>query len=509
MKPLKKVTLLMASCLMMSSMVWAQSEMKTVIVIFDGLRPDYITPQLMPRLYQLKQQAGYANNNHSVFPTVTRVNSASYATGSYPARHGILGNSIHVPTLGNTEIYDTGSMADLLAVDSLSGHRLLTATSAGELLAENGKQLYAFSSGTSGQAFLQNPQIKGAIIHPGFVLPKSLEPKVKAAIGEVKSQQGNGYAKHMWITDAFIHFGLATDGPEVSSIWYSEPDATQHATGIGSPRSLEAVKVMDAQLGRILDTLEQRNLTGQVNLIVTSDHGFITYEGDQTLRDFLIEEKLKSDVQSDDIIVADGAIFVKNRDAAVIADIVAKLQEQPWVGPLFTAAKAPGMPEGIVAGTLSFDIIHWNHPDRAADILVAYAWDDKVNEYGYQGVQHSKSSIAAGHGGISKHEIRTPMVLFGPAFKAGYVSELPSSFIDIMPTVLALHGIGRAGQMDGRVLSEFFADERGGATPKVKIETVKSNAAGTWGSYEVEAQLSTIDGHRYLDFGRTRRTGPQ
>ena len=57
---------------------------RTLIVIFDGLRPDYITPELMPNVYKLKQDGAYGNQNHSVFPTVTRVNASSYSTGSLP-----------------------------------------------------------------------------------------------------------------------------------------------------------------------------------------------------------------------------------------------------------------------------------------------------------------------------------------------------------------------------------------------------------------------------------------
>ncbi|HEX8038142.1 MAG TPA: alkaline phosphatase family protein, partial [Chryseosolibacter sp.] len=70
---------------------------RTLIVIFDGLRPDYITPALMPNVFEFRKNASYGLAHHSVFPTVTRVNASSYVTGSYPHTNGLMGNSVYFP----------------------------------------------------------------------------------------------------------------------------------------------------------------------------------------------------------------------------------------------------------------------------------------------------------------------------------------------------------------------------------------------------------------------------
>src|SRR5687767_4482240 len=80
---------------------------KTLIVFFDGLRPDYITSEQMPNLFAFRQKASVGKHHHSVFPTVTRVNSASYATGSYPGTHGILGNAVYFPEVNKTKSIGT------------------------------------------------------------------------------------------------------------------------------------------------------------------------------------------------------------------------------------------------------------------------------------------------------------------------------------------------------------------------------------------------------------------
>ena len=65
-----------------------------IVLVLDGLRPDSITPVNTPNLDRLRSNGVQFDNTHAVFPTVTRVNSASLGTGVYPNRHGIMGNSI-------------------------------------------------------------------------------------------------------------------------------------------------------------------------------------------------------------------------------------------------------------------------------------------------------------------------------------------------------------------------------------------------------------------------------
>src|SRR6266487_3848737 len=68
-----------------------------LVIVVDGLRPDYVTPALMPRLARLGQRGIVFTAHHSVFPTVTRVNASSMVTGAYPETHGLLGNTIYIP----------------------------------------------------------------------------------------------------------------------------------------------------------------------------------------------------------------------------------------------------------------------------------------------------------------------------------------------------------------------------------------------------------------------------
>src|ERR1051325_4648410 len=97
--------------------VHAQPRHTHLVIVVDGLRPDYVTRDVMPRLTQLGRRGIVFTAHHSVFPTVTRVNASSFVTGSYPETHGLLGNSIYVPGVSATKALDTGVRDDLLAVE--------------------------------------------------------------------------------------------------------------------------------------------------------------------------------------------------------------------------------------------------------------------------------------------------------------------------------------------------------------------------------------------------------
>lgn len=477
---------------------------KTLIVFFDGLRPDYITPEQMPNLYAFQQKVCVGQRHHSVFPTVTRVNSASYATGSYPGTHGILGNTVYFPEVDKNRGIGTTHSDFTRIANALSGP-LVTAVSLGEVLDAAGERMIVFSSGTTGQAFLQNHTVgRGAIVNPGLILPESFKTQVLADLGAVAKTNSEDGGRHVWITDAFIKYGLPNDGPLVSAIWYSDPDGAAHEHGIGSPEAVESIELVDAQFGRILKALKAKDLANQFNIIVSTDHGFVTHAGSQSLADFLIAEGLKESKESDDVVVAEGAIYVKNHAADPIERIVAALHKNERMGAVFTKPKAKGDKLGWVAGTLSFETIHYNHPDRSGDILVAANWNDAKNAYGYAGTDFSGG--VAGHGGSSPYEIGIRLLASGPDFRESFQSELPTSNVDIVPTVLSLYQLPIPETMDGRVVTEFLQTEGKSETSATK-DVIKTEAKYPWGTYVLSAEISELGRFRYFDFSKVERQG--
>lgn len=472
-----------------------------VVIVVDGLRPDYVTPDVMPRLVRLGRRGVVFNAHHSVFPTVTRVNAAAIATGAYPEAHGLLGNTVFVPTVHATRGLDTGSRANLEAIAQSDG-RLLTAPSLGEILQQAGKKVLAVSSGTSGAALLLNHTVGGgAILHHEYTRPPELAARVLEKLGPPPAHAMPNAAQNRRAVDAYLTLGLEEIRPDVTLMWISDPDTTAHTRGIGAGPTREALTLVDMEIGRIEDTLKAKGLLERTNLVITSDHGFSTHTGTFKLGALVDPFVRPMPDLSPDIVVAEGAVhFRGGADAVRVAAIVAALQRRPEVGAIFTRPGPRGGQEGVVPGTLSFAVARWNHP-RSAEILVSANWTREKNEAGYEG--KTTQSGVAGHGTSSPHDIHIPLIAAGPDFREHAVSDVPTSNVDLAPTLLRLLGLEAPPMMTGRVIEEALRN--GPSLASVRINRVTETVRTQDGAYELTAHLTVAAGHRYLDFTEVKR----
>src|SRR3989442_7686201 len=117
-----------------------------IVFVVDGLRPDAITLEDTPTLFRLRTEGVEFTSSHAVFPTVTRVNAATIATGMQPGTHGIVGNQIYVPAVDVRRAFDTGNVRNLLALDRGSGGRLVMGPPRGARLRAHGRTLAGVSS---------------------------------------------------------------------------------------------------------------------------------------------------------------------------------------------------------------------------------------------------------------------------------------------------------------------------------------------------------------------------
>src|SRR5262249_36516775 len=92
-----------------------------LVIVVDGLRPDYVTRDVMPRLTALSERGVRFTAHHAVFPSVTRVNASSFVTGAYPETHGLLGNTIYISAANATRGLDTGQRENLELVARVAG----------------------------------------------------------------------------------------------------------------------------------------------------------------------------------------------------------------------------------------------------------------------------------------------------------------------------------------------------------------------------------------------------
>jgi predicted AlkP superfamily pyrophosphatase or phosphodiesterase len=172
---------------------------RTIIMVWDGLRPDSVNATDTPNLYELRQTGANFSDNHSTYPTFTMMNGSSFATGSFPKTSGFYGNTFWTPPQGASGVIPVGNSAAgtaqdyqdpvftedyqvLTTLNTYYGSQLLlvkslfaTAQSAGLVTATIGK---------SGAAFIQDLGKGGYFLDENTVMPRSL----------VTELQNNGYA---------------------------------------------------------------------------------------------------------------------------------------------------------------------------------------------------------------------------------------------------------------------------------------------------------------------------
>jgi arylsulfatase A-like enzyme len=472
-----------------------------LLLIVDGLRPDYITQAVMPRLLALGERGIVFTAHHSVFPTVTRVNASSISTGSYPESHGVMGNTIYSEKTFPNKGLNTSDHEQLLQMERAEG-RLQTAATLGAALQAAGRRFLVISAGSPGSALLLNhPVYNGAVINPEFIDPPSLAPTVVAAVGTGPDEAVPNNVRNRWAVDAYLSLGLGDLKSDVTAIWFGDPDATAHQKGIGSETTVQALKYVDAEIGRIEDTLRSRGLFSSTNIIVASDHGFSTHTGTLQLAQAVAKYSRPAPDGGRDIVVTEGAINFRGPvDEARVREVVADLQARPEVGAIFTRPARPGSPQGIVPGTLSYSVAKWSHP-RASAIMISGNWTEEKNAAGFPG--KTTQGGVAGHGTSSPYDIHNILMAAGPEFRTHATSAVPTSNADLAPTLLRLLGMAVPRGMTGRPIEEGFLT---GPDPgSVKVSHASETARTPDGSYEVTAHLSTAAGHTYLDYTETVR----
>ena len=471
---------------------------RSLLIVVDGLRPDYITEEHTPNLYELGGRGVFGDTHSAVFPSVTRANSPSISTGSYPRRHGILHNTMWVPEMD--EPFSTGrARSDLRRFGEAIDGDMVTAVSLGEMLEAAGQRLFVVGSGGSGNTLLQNHLGKGMGIWTarGYFVPSAARDEAVEAVGEPPGENPEMTA---WAIDAYLHKALSDDPPEVTLMWINEPDSAGHSHGVGAPETLKAVSHVDEHIGRLLRAHEEHGLTDRINIFVTSDHGFTTSTGrfhvGNTVRD--------SGFGEDDVRVVSNMIYLNRDDPELLEKVVEALQRDDQIGNVYTRPDRPGSYDGIVEGTISTAAIQWDH-ERSADAIVAPAWTDDVNEFGFAGVTTRRGT--ATHGSDSPFDLQIRLVAAGPDIKRGLRSSVPTGNVDFAPTILHLHGIEPDPGMDGRVLHELL---RGGPDPEsVQVDEHTRRAAVRFPDgfeYVSELDMLRVDETIYLRGARTRRS---
>jgi phosphonoacetate hydrolase len=462
-------------------------------MVWDGMRPDLVGPELTPNLTALAAQGTIFDNSHAIIPTVTRCNAATMATGAVPAVHGLPANALFAPK-ADAALISIGEEDTVQRIQAAYG--VFAAPTIADLVHEAGGRTAIVSSGTRGCAQMLHPRRRergDLILHP--TLSDAAELGMAAArLGPLPEAAVPDHGRNHWLTRAAAEIVLTEQRPDVLIFWHDDPDKSQHLYGFGHPRALDAIRDADRHLGMLLDALDASGLREETLVAVASDHGYVHVRGRIDLAAALADAEDGARVR---VAPNGGAaqVYMDGDDRAV-ARVARQLQGVPGVGVVFSGRA--GRP--VAEGTFPFSAIGMGGP-LAPELVVTTAWTDDLNAHDHAGVAPEFGwKTEATHGGASRWEVRNTLILAGPGIKRGSRSALPAGSIELAPTFLHLLGLERASTMTGRVLTEAMdgGDVSADSLPTVeRVETPTGAACLQW---------STAGGQRYLDGAWTEPT---
>src|SRR5579862_8142903 len=134
---------------------------RAVLLILDGLRRDFISEEWTPNLARFARRAERFSNHRSVFPSATRVASSSVATGCWPARHELQGNTLALLQNDRLVVYDAGEPDFLPRKRDATGRALAVPTLAQRLTSAGGA--IVASNVSPGAAYTHDPDGHGVL----------------------------------------------------------------------------------------------------------------------------------------------------------------------------------------------------------------------------------------------------------------------------------------------------------------------------------------------------------
>ena len=372
----------------------AKSERRVVVVVWDGMRPDFVSEENTPALWKLAREGVTFRHHHAVYPSATMVNGTALVTGMYPGKSGIIANHEYRPEIDRQRSIDVETPAVVGKADQLSGGKYISFPTVAELVQKAGgrtaitaaktvgllldRQVVARSGNVNGSASPltegERMEVRGSTTRRErrtnseneaeidsqrttnsvtLFAGKSLPGEIFHSITEKLGPFPSGHLQQdIWTTKALTEFLWKEGMPTFSVLWLGEPDLTEHESAPGSQSALAAMKSADANLAAVLTDLDRRKVRGITDIFVVSDHGFSTIKRSVDLRKILRDAgfsattEFTDEPKGGDIMLAGNGgsvlFYVEGHDAEVTRHLVELLQQTDFAGVIFTREAMPG-----------------------------------------------------------------------------------------------------------------------------------------------------------------------
>lgn len=438
---------------------------RVLVIGADGLRPDLLDPAVMPTVARLAEGGVRFTDHHAVYPTHTRVNISALATGTTPGRHGIVANTMLAPDATEDHIIDTSNYQHLDALDRFSNGAALLTPSLGEILAACGERVAVAATSSGGASMLWTRNDRGRIVNVNTTYGIADLYDLREKLGEVPALAWPQAERARYATRAVTDIFLDDVRNRVIVLWLNEPDASLHRFGLGSPETIEAMRVVDDCVSSILGALDQRGIRDAFDVFFISDHGHSTVQSHQTLRDYLGIANGELGGTLPPLMTASDYIYAAPGSAPPaieqLAPLVEWLMAQEWCDVVCAGREdLEGLP-----GVLPLRCL-WNGNLTARTPLLAVSprWSYELNACGVPGAVAAlttQSALKSSHGSLSPFDLHATLIANGPSFREGVTSDVPTGAVDLLPTILSILGIDAPSTLDGRVLWEGLAGSHG------------------------------------------------
>ena len=495
----------------------ARSGRHVVVVVWDGMRPDFVSEETTPTLWKLAREGVTFRNHHAVYPSATMVNGTALVTGVYPGKNGVIANYEYRPEIDRSRSINIESPAAVSRGDEVSGGKFISVPTIAELVQGAGGRTVIASAKTVGLLLDRHAGIGAAkncvTLFAGQTLPRDILTPIVAGVGPFPSAH---LQRDAWTAKAVADV-LWKDGlPALSVIWLGEPDLTEHESAPGAPPALGAIKSSDENLAAVLSALDkpasaaatarQASARAITDIFIVSDHGFSTIKRSIDLRKILSDAGFVAKTEFDDepkpgdiMLVGNGGsvlFYVIGHEATLVHRLVEFLQQSDFAGVIFTKQGLPG--------TFRLDDAKIDNPN-AADVVMAFRWNDSKNQFGTPGMIDADWQREAGkgtHATLSRFDMHNTLIAAGPDFRRGQTDDLTTGNVDLAPTILHILGIKPPQEMDGRVLSEAMVSvDQVAAGRKTETKTIEAKKEFTAGTWRQSLRISRVGSTIYLDEG--------
>jgi len=412
---------------------------RAVYVNCDGLGANWVSPDATPHLSALRGYSLAASDHRAIFPSVTRPSAASVATGCWPQRHGLHGNRVALLEGERLVVRDVGLPDFRDHLRRATGATLRVPTLAQRVRASGG--FVAFSNVSPGAAYFLDPD------HHGFVYHRagSFAPGGASIVGAGHLGVSHDLAGDVAMTERFCDEVVLQGSASVAVLWLANPDLTLHSTPLGSPEHLEALRIADECVGRVLASVAAaRSGTDDILLLVGSDHGQETIgEGvsiEAWLRDHDCTEELVSGRMA---VAAQGTselLYALPDARAKLAGLLPSMSAEAWARSVVAGSDLEArcrVAGGHLVAAVDMGSDGGSNPFRVAGRRFVCTDGEKPARSG-----------CGQHGGLGADETHPFLLLNHTSIMPGATSRT-TSLVDIAPSILAFLGLP-GDDLDGR-----------------------------------------------------------